>query len=174
VSAQDLRHRCSKLGQKAGEDLGLISRKVEPNILVSGYDCKNGVSPGFDNSQYKFPRASKTTKLDLALFEFSQAVKVDTVKVDTASGTVTQIWVAACDGEPDFGKGLVDAIGACRVNNSDGTPGKRHIHQIGWTGVRYLLVRARPNRNKPNANALGRTLAVFSADVFIEAIDFTK
>ena len=111
-----------RLGQQAAEDLGLISQKLS-GIAVGGCDCgAGGTSPGFDNKPYRTGDTT-ITKLDVALFEFSQAIKVNTVKVDQVSNFGRQIWVAACSAAPNFGNGLKAAISACAVKNGNDTPG---------------------------------------------------
>jgi hypothetical protein len=164
-----------RLGTQAGEDLGLISQPIA-GIAVGGSDAgAGGVWPGFDNKQYR--TGDRTiTKLDMAVFEFSQAIRVNSIKVDQVSNFGRQIWVAACSAAPNFNQGLTAAIAACTVRNKNDTPGgATFTHQIGLTGVRYLLVGARPNSDLPNANALGRiTAGSRNADFYIEAIDFTK
>ena len=155
--------------------MGLISQKLS-GIAPGGFDCKNGVSPGFDNKQYKSPLPNTITKIDVALFEFSQPIKVNSVKVDQVSNFGRQIWVAACSAAPSFANGLKAAIAACTVRNKNDTPGgATFTHQIGLTGVRYLVVGARPDSTRPNANSLAPiTAGSKNADFYIEAIDFTK
>jgi hypothetical protein len=164
-----------RLGTQAAEDLGLISQKLT-GIAPGGFDCKNGVSPGFDNKPYKSPLPNTITKIDVALFEFSQAIKVNSVKVDQVSNFGRQIWVAACSAAPSFANGLKAALAACTVRNKNDTPGgATFTHQLGLTGVRYLAVGARPDSTRPNSNALAPiTAGNKNADFFIEAIDFTK
>ena len=164
-----------RLGPQAGEDLGLISQKLS-GIAVGGCDCgAGGTTPGFDNMPYR--TGNKTiTKLDVALFEFSQPIKVNSVKVDQVSNFGRQIWVAACSAAPSFANGLKAAIAACTVRNKNDTPGgATFTHQIGLTGVRYLVVGARPDSTRPNANSLAPiTAGGKNGDFYIEAIDFTK
>ena len=164
-----------RLGVPADEDLGLISQPLS-GIAVGGSDRgAGGVWPGFDNKQYR--TGDRTiTKLDMAVFEFSQAIRINSIKVDQVSNFGRQIWVAACSAAPNFAQGLTAAIAACTVRNKNDTPGgATFTHQIGLTGVRYLLVGARPNSDLPNANALGRiTAGSRNADFYIEAIDFTR
>ena len=143
-----------RLGTQAGEDLGLISQKLS-GIAVGGCDCgAGGTTSGFDNLPYR--TGNKTiTKLDVALFEFSEPIKVNSVKVDQVSNFGRQIWVAACSTAPSFANGLKAAIAACTVRNKNDTPGgATFTHQIGLSGVRYLVVGARPDSTRPNANSL--------------------
>ena len=64
----------------------------------------------------------------------------------------------------------------CTVRNKNDTPGgATFTHQIGLSGVRYLVVGARPDSTRPNANSLAPiTAGSKNADFYIEAIDFTK
>ena len=163
-----------RLGTQAGgpgADLAKAFRDSRRRLRLRG----RRYNPGFDNLPYR--TGNKTiTKLDVALSEFSQPIKVNSVKVDQVSNFGRQIWVAACSAAPSFANGLKAAIAECTVKNKNDTPGgATFTHQIGLTGVRYLVVSARPDSTQPNANSLAPiTAGSKNGDFYIEAIDFTK
>ena len=164
-----------RLGKQAGEDLGLDLAKAfrdsRRRLRLRGRRYPRLRQPAVEASGHK-----TITKLDLALFEFSQPIKVNSVKVDQVSNFGRQIWVAACSAAPSFANGLKAAIAACTVKNKNDTPGgATFTHQIGLSGVRYLVVGARPDSTRPNANSLAPiTAGSKNGDFYIEAIDFTK
>ena len=158
------------------EQLGLISQPLS-GIAVGGSDrCCGVVDPGFDSPSYK--SGDRTIKkLDMAVFEFSQAVRVNSIKVDDVSNFDRDVWIAACSAAPNFAQGLVAAIAACTVRNKDDDASDGPFtHQVGLSGVSFLLVGARPvgqdlGRIHAHGKAGGGRNGV---QFYIDSINFTK
>ena len=116
-----------RLAVQAGEDLGLISQPLS-GIAVGGSDSgAGGVWPGFDNKQYRTGNKS-ITKLDMAVFEFSQAIRINSIKVDQVSNFGRQIWVAACSAAPNFAQGLKAAIAALHGQEQERHARRCNLH----------------------------------------------
>jgi hypothetical protein len=120
------------------------------------------------------PAAARTIKkLEMAVFKFSQAVKVDSVKVDDVSNFERDVWVAACSASsaPNFANGLTAALAACTIKNKDETGGGVFTHQVGLAGVRFLVVGARPR-----GTTIGRITVANpgGGQFYIDSIGFTK
>ena len=113
--------------------------------------------------------------MDVALFEFSQPIKVNSVKVDQVSNR------PADRGRCMQRRAELRQRAEGSHRRVHGQEQERHArratftHQIGLTGVRYLVVGARPDSTRPNANSLAPiTAGSKNGDFYIEAIDFTK
>lgn len=160
------------------EQLGLLSQPLS-GIAVAGSDVgAGGAWPGFDsfvNPSYRVfrPGANRAIrKLEMAVFEFSQAVRVNSIRVDDVSNADRDVWIGACGSAPTFSQGLQAALTPCTVRNrNDDASDGPFTHQVGLSGVRYLLVGARPV-----GTALGRIAAGVpgAAAFFIDSINFTK
>jgi hypothetical protein len=160
------------------EQLGLLSQPSS-GVAVSGSDVgAGGAWPGFDslvNPSYRVfrPGANRMVrKLEMALFSFSQAIRINSIKVDDVSNFDRDIWVAGCSSAPNFAQGLVTSLSGCTIRNrNDNASDGPFTHQIGLSGVRHLVVGARP---------VGRSIGRIAAGVpgagmfFIDAINFTK
>jgi hypothetical protein len=160
------------------EQLGLLSQSL-PGIAVAGSDVGAGGSwPGFDsfvNPSYRVfrPGANRAIrKLEMAVFEFSRVVQVNSIRVDDASNFDRDIWVAACSSAPTFTQGLTAALAPCAVRNrNDDISDGPFTHRVGLAGVRFLLIGARPvgtqiGRIRPGVPGGGQ--------FFIDSINFTR
>ena len=140
---------------------------------MGGDDFRPGiVYPGID-SFFPYPAGDTTiTKLEMVVFEFSQAIRVNSIKVDDVAGFERDVWVAKCASAPTFTQGLTAALAPCTVlNKNDSGSDGPFTHQVGLAGVRFLLVGARPQ---------GMTIGKIAAGVplrgqfYIDSINFTK
>jgi hypothetical protein len=152
------------------EQLGLIAQPLT-GIAVAGSDFgAGGSSPGFDSFAYRVGDRS-VKKLDMAVFEFSTAVRIVSVTVARVANFDRDVWVAACRSKPDLANGVGAALAVCTVKNkNDSGGGGAFTHQVGIDGVRYLFVGARPitSLGKITPGAPGR------GQFFIDSINFTK
>ena len=112
-------------------------------------------------------------KLEIALFSFSQAIKVNSIKVDDVSNFDRDVWVAGCRVAPNFSQGLVAALSACTIKNkNDNASDGPFTHQVGIAGVRHLVVGARPVGRCSSAGS--RPRGAGAGMFFIDTINFTK
>lgn len=148
------------------EQLGLLADNTLPGIPANGSDYfSGGAAPGFA-SFYSSP-IDAPSAFHFALFSFDQPVDVPGVTVDDVSNFERDIWMATGITAPDFTSGFLSGImGFSTVNSADDLGDGPFTHNLGATGISYLLVGAPPEVN------LG-SLAAGSSQFYIDSFDAT-
>jgi hypothetical protein len=83
------------------------------------------------------------------LLEFSAAVDVSTVTVESINNFNGDTWVAGCETAPDLSLDLLEAFADCSFRNSTDDGSSPFTHTLSpLEGIRYLAVGAAPNVNQ--------------------------
>lgn len=147
------------------EQLGLIA---DPSLIsaASGSDYfPGGLSPGF-SSRYSTP-ATAPSAFHFVLFSFDQPVDIPGVTVDDVSNFDRNVWMATGTTAPDFNSGFLSGLtGFTIVNSTDDAGDGPFTHNLGATGISYLLAGA------PPLTDLG-PLTAGSSQFYIDSFDAT-
>lgn len=147
------------------EQLGLYADPLLIPSAGGSSEFSGGLSPGFA-SYYSSP-ADAPSAFYFAVFAFDQPVDIPGVTVDDVSNFARAIWMATGTTAPDFTSGFLSALtGLSVVNSPDIATDGLYTHNLGATGVSYLLVGAPPE-------AEFGSLAAGSSQFFIDSFDAT-